>query len=1251
MTIKPFKDTVAKSTLVGSGSSAYVLSPLGGKIERITVLSAPSASYPNILRQGVSLRTLQQKSNLLPRIASKLSFDESGLFDYSLENLNYGQPKEFSDQTLYHDDIVGMVSGSPQSFLNAPPGAYYPVIMFDPSFKNEDINMMDGLIEPIPIRTALPNTTDSPYMIQGMKASLQMGNESEYAGSNIVTQMISKEKNSFSMFLDSQDLIYSSDTFKLANIGLSTKEHYIYAPFNSTLVLTSSIKATLLTSAFRDYGLVDQFRKSSKAGYVYTNNPPGTDSLSFGGLKNLFRLDTQSRVLDKPYRVLIDLIDSKTGAFPTIARNVPGRLGNYPVMFDDTATIIFATRSNDTASVQYPDMLQPGTPGINPRANDNPIIVSNQDIIPTTQQASRDHMFKSFSPGFDAFDDSRIYLTTSSYYSYGVPLSVYPGFNMLGPRNQVQIKINLTCGTEKHLLRLPTSRTPLNSEFSKGADATALDGSTGFLYYSFENSRWQDIGLSDPATGNPIPYDYSVEVDNTGLIISGTNLFPMQFSNSPGRAKYAGNNEELLDVGYDKIGSPINTSHAPFDKKYHATGSQSYLLTASMIHPLAVYKIVVDLPIVARKKQGFYDNTAVSGHTPMLVDGGSRDIDNYVFFIYRQRRNNSFHPIDSSQDVTGSKRFILCTGSMSFINSKVTSASLNLHTPAFLHDFNTPVSGSDANASNSESLYSGSIRLELNTALSNVGYYGMSSLIQGDETAMNNRGSSSPTIQNSWPGGTGGGEDPDLSLSFSLLSDPTSGGTGAPAALGFTNANNIDNPEDPANRVVLLPEDHRPMLSQAGNAEPVKHRMKGYDPINDPKGSVIRQSLRGYVSDSQAADPSPFILLPTDELIFGLEYGASNNIVRNETDYSGSYLSDGGDPTGIDSYSFFTGSFLKILAKEASVTLFGTEIQGDRSTWLVPTLNQSLTSEAISEPQGSPNRALDQFDLSNNNLFKGSYVEHVLTGTMVQGRAIAYSFSGGNLSDSGSIMRNVRHPDARERYYDSIMPSIKVYANEAGAIVKKSSVVFPSNTFIDEKGDDRMPFPYRGNPVRNIRDTTRIEALNGTTLFSDESTIFEALFTEGLTIKSTITNSITRKNPRMQGASATRYGIKNVRKEFSSAVFRRDRFGQFRDMLEQRLFSKFYVNAEVFSSPVENRFYDDEGNLVDADLTTVGNLSRESTSSLPYFDGIDHNRGSVTGSFGTLEVVGFGSIVKDVDKSEIPISTPGIKQKGSDQTS
>ena len=195
MTIKPFKDKVEKSVLFGSGSTSTVIPvTIGRKIETIYVQSSPSSSYPNFLRQGVSLRLPEQKSSLLPRIASKLLIDDNGEFDYTLENLNYGQPKEFSDNTFFYDDIIGITPGSPESFLTAPPGAYYPVVMFDPSFKNVDTNMMDGRIEPLPIRESMINSSESPYNMRGVKASLQMGNESEYAGSNIISQMISKEK-------------------------------------------------------------------------------------------------------------------------------------------------------------------------------------------------------------------------------------------------------------------------------------------------------------------------------------------------------------------------------------------------------------------------------------------------------------------------------------------------------------------------------------------------------------------------------------------------------------------------------------------------------------------------------------------------------------------------------------------------------------------------------------------------------------------------------------------------------------------------------------------------------------------------------------------------------------------------------------------------------------------------------------------------------------------------------------------------
>lgn len=51
-----------------------------------------------------------------------------------------------------------------------------------------------------------------------------------------------------------------------------------------------------------------------------------------------------------------------------------------------------------------------------------------------------------------------------------------------------------------------------------------------------------------------------------------------------------------------------------------------------------------------------------------------------------------------------------------------------------------------------------------------------------------------------------------------------------------------------------------------------------------------------------------------------------------------------------------------------------------------------------------------------------------------------------------------------------------------------------------------------------------------------------------------------------------KYGIANALPVFSNAVFRSGRYGQFRDMLEQRKYTKFYNETAVFSSPVSLTF-------------------------------------------------------------------------------
>ncbi len=86
-----------------------------------------------------------------------------------------------------------------------------------------------------------------------------------------------------------------------------------------------------------------------------------------------------------------------------------------------------------------------------------------------------------------------------------------------------------------------------------------------------------------------------------------------------------------------------------------------------------------------------------------------------------------------------------------------------------------------------------------------------------------------------------------------------------------------------------------------------------------------------------------------------------------------------------------------------------------------------------------------------------------------------------------------------------------------------------------------------------------------------------------------------------------KYGLINGLAYNSSAVFRKDRFGHMRDMLEQRQDTKFLkIGKSTVGSPIKIRF-----SQSDPADTFSSNLSFEATSSLPFFDGISRNRGDL----------------------------------------
>ena len=89
-----------------------------------------------------------------------------------------------------------------------------------------------------------------------------------------------------------------------------------------------------------------------------------------------------------------------------------------------------------------------------------------------------------------------------------------------------------------------------------------------------------------------------------------------------------------------------------------------------------------------------------------------------------------------------------------------------------------------------------------------------------------------------------------------------------------------------------------------------------------------------------------------------------------------------------------------------------------------------------------------------------------------------------------------------------------------------------------------------------------------------------------------------------------KYGLANGIPTYTTAKWRRGRFGQFRDMLEQRQYTQFYdkTTGTATTSPVEVRFVDEDGNSVNPLTTCTSNCSYAATSSLPYFDLESKNR-------------------------------------------
>jgi hypothetical protein len=261
--------------------------------------------------------------------------------------------------------------------------------------------------------------------------------------------------------------------------------------------------------------------------------------------------------------------------------------------------------------------------------------------------------------------------------------------------------------------------------------------------------------------------------------------------------------------------------------------------------------------------------------------------------------------------------------------------------------------------------------------------------------------------------------------------------------------------------------------------------------------------------------------------------------------------------------------------------------------------------------------------------------------------------------DNNSHVRSaqpfVPHVCGEERYYDSIMPDIKQLADRTHSVEffgtdstsKTRGMRLLSGSLQDIT--ESMSFPYDGNPDRKLSDIYTL-ALTKDQIFSNkiflgtaakrrasivtQKTLVDTiLFQKGYLFKvdsgaTPAGADISFKHSRL-GAQCYLYGIKNVRPQNTFAIFRSDRFGQFRDMLEQRSYAKFFLKekkSSVGRSPITVRFVKslDGATSASPGSTDSGNISTEYTSSRPYFD---RDRSARTADATVATLVGVSDIL------------------------
>lgn len=201
-----------------------------------------------------------------------------------------------------------------------------------------------------------------------------------------------------------------------------------------------------------------------------------------------------------------------------------------------------------------------------------------------------------------------------------------------------------------------SSRTKSNSQYAIASASFSAGGSAH----------------SGTLSGLPVTPLYYHSASFSSLhFVTGVNEVMAQFTASPQAGYFLPFKEHLEHLGYSTIGTPTTAFGAPFASRYHANDTETIKMSDYIDRPFRLKKVIVRVPVKI-VRQNDVENTGLSSAFDFEWAKNvpaRKDLDNYVFFLYRQVRTNRGDMIDSPTDTSSSIRFLIASSSVCVYNS------------------------------------------------------------------------------------------------------------------------------------------------------------------------------------------------------------------------------------------------------------------------------------------------------------------------------------------------------------------------------------------------------------------------------------------------------------------------------------------------------------------------------------------------------------------------------------------------------